>query len=220
MRSSITAPSGDARSFLTFCIASWITLSRVTDRQARAMSFGSIAENYDGLVSAGPAAGGGLVDAIGVRGGRRRGRGDGAVHPHAHRQGGTGHRRRARRPDARGAGRALPGVRVLEGSGESIPLPDRAADAVFVSAAWHWMDPERAVPEIGRVLRDGGRFGLIWTSRDRDVDWVRDLDLLPGDERTEADAPNASASSTKTSHSPIRRSSTRWPARRSPSCAR
>ncbi|MGV0624227.1 SAM-dependent methyltransferase, partial [Mycobacterium kansasii] len=53
----------------------------------------------------------------------------------------------------------------------------------------HWMDPERAVPEIGRVLRDGGRFGLIWTSRDRDVDWVRDLDLLPGDERTEADAP-------------------------------
>lgn len=82
-----------------------------------------------------------------------------------------------------------PGVRVLEGSGESIPLPDRAADAVFVSAAWHWMDPERAAPEIGRVLRDGGRFGLIWTSRDRDVDWVRDLDLLPGDDATDADAP-------------------------------
>jgi SAM-dependent methyltransferase len=73
-----------------------------------------------------------------------------------------------------------PGVSAVEGRGESIPLPDAFADAVFVSSAWHWMDPELAVPEIGRVLRDGGRFGLIWTSRDREVDWVRDLDRLPG----------------------------------------
>ena len=73
-----------------------------------------------------------------------------------------------------------PGVRVVEGQGESIPLPDAAADALFVSSAWHWMDPELAVPEIGRVLRDGGRFGLIWTSRDRDVDWVGELDVLGG----------------------------------------
>ena len=73
-----------------------------------------------------------------------------------------------------------PGVRVVEGQGESIPLPDAAADAVFVSSAWHWMDPERAIPEIGRVLRDGGRLGLIWTSRNREVDWVCELDVLRG----------------------------------------
>jgi SAM-dependent methyltransferase len=83
-----------------------------------------------------------------------------------------------------------PEIRAVAGTGEAIPLPDRFADAVFVSSAWHWMDPERAVPEIGRVLRDGGRFGLIWTSRDRDVDWVRNLDLPPGDDMTEADAPD------------------------------
>jgi SAM-dependent methyltransferase len=83
-----------------------------------------------------------------------------------------------------------PSVTALEGRGESIPLPDAAADAVFISSAWHWMEPDRAVPEIGRVLRDGGRFGLIWTSRDREVDWVRDLDRLPGDEPSEADAPD------------------------------
>jgi SAM-dependent methyltransferase len=81
-------------------------------------------------------------------------------------------------------------VRVIEGHGESIPLADASADAVFVSSAWHWMDPERAVPEIGRVLRDGGRFGLIWTSRDRDVDWVRELDLLPGEVTPEAESPD------------------------------
>lgn len=83
-----------------------------------------------------------------------------------------------------------PGVQAVEGRGESIPLPDATADALFVSSAWHWMDPERAVPEIGRVLRDGGRFGLIWTSRDREVDWVRNLDLLPGENTPEADAPD------------------------------
>jgi SAM-dependent methyltransferase len=73
-----------------------------------------------------------------------------------------------------------PGLHVLEGRGEAIPVPDATADAVFFSSAWHWMDHERALPEIGRVLRDGGRLGLIWTSRDREVDWVRNLDRLPG----------------------------------------
>jgi SAM-dependent methyltransferase len=68
-----------------------------------------------------------------------------------------------------------PGVEAVAGLGEAIPLPDASADAVFVSSAWHWMDPERAVPEIARVLRDGGRFAVIWTSRDREVGWLRDL---------------------------------------------
>ena len=77
---------------------------------------------------------------------------------------------------------------MVEGRGESIPLPDASADAVFVSSAWHWMDGERATPEIGRVLRDGGRFGLIWTSRDREVDWVRNLDRLPGQDTSDAES--------------------------------
>jgi SAM-dependent methyltransferase len=49
------------------------------------------------------------------------------------------------------------------------------------------MDHQRAVPEIGRVLRDGGRLGLIWTSRDREVAWVNDLDLLPGQDTSRAE---------------------------------
>jgi SAM-dependent methyltransferase len=69
-----------------------------------------------------------------------------------------------------------PALRVLEGRGEAIPLPEASADAVFISSAWHWMDADRALQEIARVLRDGGRFGVIWTGRDRAVDWIRDLD--------------------------------------------
>ena len=110
-----------------------------------------------------------------------------------------------------------PGVRVVEGRGESIPLPDASADAVFVSSAWHWMDGERATPEIGRVLRDGGRFGLIWTSRDREVDWVRNLDRLPARTRPTRNRPTESVGAW-TSFSRSRRSSTASPARSSDSC--
>jgi SAM-dependent methyltransferase len=81
-----------------------------------------------------------------------------------------------------------PGVHVRQGRGEAIPLPDASADGVFVSTAWHWLDPDRAIPEIARVLRDGGRFGVIWTSLDREADWLRDLRQVdrPGPAGTDA----------------------------------
>jgi SAM-dependent methyltransferase len=66
-----------------------------------------------------------------------------------------------------------PGVEAIAASGEAIPVPDASADGVFFSSAWHWMDPDKAIPEVARVLRDGGRFGVIWTSRDSESTWVR-----------------------------------------------
>jgi SAM-dependent methyltransferase len=76
-----------------------------------------------------------------------------------------------------------PGIDVREGTGEAIPLADASADAVFVASAWHWLDEARALPQIARVLRDGGRLGVLWSSRDRELDWVRLLDLAPDEER-------------------------------------
>ena len=69
-----------------------------------------------------------------------------------------------------------PTVQVLAGTAEAIPPPEPSVDVVFVSSAWHWMDPAAALPEIARVLRPGGRLRLIWTGRDRAVDWVAELD--------------------------------------------
>jgi SAM-dependent methyltransferase len=73
-----------------------------------------------------------------------------------------------------------PGVQAVAGRGEVIPVPGASADGVFVSAAWHWLDPGQAVPEIARVLRDGGRLGVIWTGRDRQADWVAELNRVSG----------------------------------------
>jgi SAM-dependent methyltransferase len=83
-----------------------------------------------------------------------------------------------------------PGVPVLDGRAERIPLPDGCAGVVLVSHAWHWFDPRRAVPEIARVLTDGGRLGVLWTSRDRGDDWVAGLDVIrpPQEPRTPEEA--------------------------------
>ncbi len=63
----------------------------------------------------------------------------------------------------------------LAGSAEDIPLQDGAAAAVLGGQMWHWVRPEAAVPEIGRVLRPGGSMTIVWILRDDRVGWVREL---------------------------------------------
>ena len=76
--------------------------------------------------------------------------------------------------------RVLPGAPAERGSAERIPLPDSSVDAVLVAQAWHWFDVSRAVPEVARVLRPGGRLGLIWNLRDERAEWVRRVGEIIG----------------------------------------
>jgi SAM-dependent methyltransferase len=77
----------------------------------------------------------------------------------------------------------LPG-RTRVGSAESIPLEDASVDTVLAGQAYHWFDPERAIPEIARVLRPGGRLGIVWNIRDERVDWVAALlEIVGGEDR-------------------------------------
>lgn len=70
-------------------------------------------------------------------------------------------------------------IEVHDGTAEAIPLADASVDAVTVAQAFHWFDAPRALAEIRRVLRPGGHLFLVWNTRDRDHDWVREFgDLL------------------------------------------
>ncbi|HEY1989445.1 MAG TPA: methyltransferase domain-containing protein [Acidimicrobiales bacterium] len=62
--------------------------------------------------------------------------------------------------------RVVPGVPVIAGVGEAIPLRPSSMDAVVVAQAFHWFDPPVALPEIARVLRPGGVLSLVWNERD------------------------------------------------------
>ncbi|MFG1603442.1 class I SAM-dependent methyltransferase [Actinoplanes sp. NPDC049265] len=75
--------------------------------------------------------------------------------------------------------RVLPAVHAHQGTAENIPLPDDAVDVVLVAQAWHWVDVDRAVPEIARVLAPGGRLGVLWNVRDESAAaWVHRLGII------------------------------------------
>ena len=46
--------------------------------------------------------------------------------------------------------------------------------------AFHWFDLDKALPEIARVLKAGGRLSLVWNQRDERVPWVRRLGAIIG----------------------------------------
>ena len=72
-------------------------------------------------------------------------------------------------------GRRAPGVHGVVGKAEEIPLRDSSVDVVAVSSAWHWMDQAQAVAEAGRVLRQDGVLGVMWSGPDRSVPWVAEV---------------------------------------------
>jgi len=105
--------------------------------------------------------------------------------------------------------RVLPGVRALAGTAEAIPLPDASADAVVCAQAWHWVDPDRAVPEAARVLRPGGRLALVWNNRDESVPWVAELGRILR-EYAAAPAEDRQADRIAAPFGPVERRDFRW----------
>jgi SAM-dependent methyltransferase len=150
------------------------------ERDGRALSFGAVAEEYDRYRPELPEAALDWLLPSECRAVLDLGAGTGAATcvlarrvPHVI----------AVEPDSRmraRIARRAPGARVLAGRAEAIPLEDASVDAVLVCSAWHWMEPEAAIPEIARVLRKGGVWGLLWNSLDRGVPWVAKLRRLSG----------------------------------------
>ena len=74
----------------------------------------------------------------------------------------------------------VPGARTAQASAEDIPLGDASVDAVIAAQAFHWFDLGRALPEVARVLRPGGRLCLVWNTRNEKIPWVRRLGAIIG----------------------------------------
>ena len=158
----------------------------MTDRETRRLSFGSVAADYDRYRPGPPPQALDWLIPPGAQAVLDLAAGTGAV---TRELAGRAQRIIAVEPDERMRAvltASCPGAEVLAGRGEDIPLPDASVDAVVISAAWHWLDPARAVPEITRVLRVGGVLGVIWVSRDARVAWVAEFNQLARESR-EAD---------------------------------
>ncbi|KAI0555160.1 S-adenosyl-L-methionine-dependent methyltransferase [Xylaria curta] len=56
----------------------------------------------------------------------------------------------------------LPGVEVLNGKADKMPVDDEWGDVCITAQAFHWFATPEALKEIHRVLRPGAVFGMIW----------------------------------------------------------
>jgi SAM-dependent methyltransferase len=74
--------------------------------------------------------------------------------------------------------RAAPGAEALRGSAEDIPLPSASVDAIAIGQAFHWFRHDVAIPELHRVLREGGGVALLWNSRDPDAPLHQEIGKL------------------------------------------
>lgn len=69
-----------------------------------------------------------------------------------------------------------PGVTAVLGSANTLPLRDASVDFVTFGQAWHWVEPDRAVPEVLRVLKPGGALACFWNNAVPEGPWAGGYD--------------------------------------------
>jgi SAM-dependent methyltransferase len=78
----------------------------------------------------------------------------------------------------------IDGAETLDGTAEELPLEDGVARVATVAQALHWFDLDRALPDLHRVLADGGWLALFWNMRDVEDAIQRGVEALLRPHRT------------------------------------
>lgn len=73
---------------------------------------------------------------------------------------------------------ALPRLKTVDGLAQQLPEPDSSLDAVVCAQSFHWFASREVLSEFRRVLKPGGRLGLVWNYRDFSVSWVAEIDRI------------------------------------------
>ena len=75
---------------------------------------------------------------------------------------------------------APPNIRLVCAAGENLPFADERFDLVFSRVALPYMDINRALREIARVLKRGGLEGFLATKKDQESDETGRTGLFSG----------------------------------------
>ncbi|WP_330323318.1 class I SAM-dependent methyltransferase [Streptomyces anulatus] len=70
--------------------------------------------------------------------------------------------------------RRNPGMPVVRGDGNRLPLASASFDFITYAQSWNWTDPAASLPEALRVLRPGGALAIWRNDLDESVPWIAD----------------------------------------------
>ena len=70
----------------------------------------------------------------------------------------------------RDAAEPHPGVEWIDGTAESTGLHEASVDLAAAFQAFHWFDHPKALAEMVRIVRPGGRAAVVYNERDESDD--------------------------------------------------
>lgn len=68
--------------------------------------------------------------------------------------------------------------RLLDATGENVPMADGSVDVLTYGQSWHWLDERAAALEATRVVRPGGLVAVLYNQLDVRQPWVHRLSRI------------------------------------------